>query len=28
MFQGAPIIADLSQDLNPDHWYFPTAPVL
>jgi len=28
MFQGAPIIEDLSHDLNPDHWYFPTAPVL
>ena len=28
MFQGAPIVADLSQDVNPDHWYFPTAPVL
>jgi len=28
MFQGAPIIEDLSQDINPDHWYFPTAPVL
>jgi len=27
MFQGAPVIKDLSHDFNDD-WYFPVAPVL
>jgi hypothetical protein len=27
MFQGAPVVSDLSNEFNDD-WYFPVAPML